>query len=194
MDSSYTRSHPKATAGSDTPPIDLLRLVAGVSPDGDADSLGWAAQGRRASGYLIAENGRMLRMERKSGRPSKGPRAAVIFRMPVPLRGQTQGVLDELGLTLNRFVERLAAMDVVRPVPARSTEPRPVRHTGRRGRPSKGPRTTVVLRISFELAEQIKQRTTAGGLSITDYLESLVSQGISAHRAAGEEMVLDQSA
>lgn len=137
-------------------------------------------------------------MERKTGRPSKGPRASVIFRMPTPLRVQTQQVLDELGATLNDFVEHLAVIDLAHPPTDHENVALTTlasRRTGKTGRPSKGPRTTVVLRVSYQLASQIKERATALGLSINDYLECLVSQDIRVSRAAvGEGMVLDQSA
>ena len=143
------------------------------------------------------ENGSIDRMERKIGRPSKGPRAVMIFRLPTPLRSRTRIVTDDLGITLTAFVEQLATDDVSRPCANRTSDPinLATRRTGHRGRPSKGPRTTITLKVSYELARRIKERATALGLSINDYLECLVSQGVRVHRAAaGEGMVLDQSA
>jgi hypothetical protein len=197
-DSSDTRSHPDATGDSDTPRVGLLLLAGDVQPRRGTRCLVCLAQARRASIFLIGENGSIDAMERKIGRPSKGPRAAVIFRMPTPLRIQTQRVLDQLGTSLNDFVEHLVNTDLARP-PVSQQDLAPTNlargRTGKTGRPSKGPRTTVVLKVSHGLAEQIRKRAAALGLSINDYLDSLVSRDISAtRRPAGEEMVLDQSA
>ncbi len=153
---------------------------------------------RRASAYLMDENGSIGRMERKIGRPSKGPRAVMIFRLPTPLRSRARIVTDDLGITLTAFVEQLATNDVARPRANRlilAPTDLAARRTGHRGRPSKGPRTTITLKVSYELAGQIKERATARGQSINDYLECLVSQDARVTRAAvGEGMVLDQSA
>ncbi len=189
MDSSDSRPYPKASAGNDTPRVGLVAPAAAPSA--------WPTRVRRASRFLQSESESIGAMERNTGRPSKGPRASVIFRMPTPLRIQTQQVLDQLGATLNDFVEHLAVVDLAH-LPADQENVTPTtlasRRTGKTGRPSKGPRITVVLRVSHELAEQVKVRAAALGLSVNDYLDSLVSHDITAHRATGEGMVLDQSA
>jgi len=195
-DSSDSTPHPEVAAGSDTPcvggPGPVARTQLGT------DWLGLRASGRRASRFLMHETGSISDMERKNGRPSKGPRAVMPFRMSIPLRARARLVHEALGITFTAFVEQLATDDVARPR-ANRLIPAPTdlaaRRTGHRGRPSKGPRTTITLKVSYELAGQIKERATALDLSINDYLECLVSQDIRVIRAAvGEGMVLDQSA
>jgi len=198
VDSSHTRPHPKATAGSDTRHVVNLLLTSGGWLCHDTAGFVCPTSDRRASGYLMHENGSIDRMERKKGRPSKGPRAVMPFRLPIPLRARARLVHEALGITFTAFVEQLATDDVARPR-ANRLVPAPTdlaaRRTGHRGRPSKGPRTTITLKVSYELAGQIKERATALDLSINDYLECLVSQDIRVTRAAvGEGMVLDQSA
>jgi len=196
LDSSDTRPYPEATAGSDTPRVGGPGPVAGAQLG--TDWLVLPASDRRASRFLMHETGSISDMERKNGRPSKGPRAVMPFRLPIPLRARTRMVHESLGVTFTAFVEQLAADDLARPSADRMI-PAPTdlatHRTGHRGRPSKGPRTTITLKMSHELAGQIKERATALGLSINDYLECLVSQDIRVSRAAvGEGMVLDQSA
>jgi hypothetical protein len=196
VDSSESTSYPEATAGSDTPRIGGPGSVSG-GPVG-TDWLSLFAPGRRASQFLMHETGSISVMERKNGRPSKGPRAVMPFRLSIPLRARARVVHESLGITFTAFVEQLATDDVARPRAHRLT-PAPTdltaHRTGHRGRPSKGPRTTITLKVSFELACQIKERATTLGLSINDYLECLVSHDVRVCRAAvGEGMVLDQSA
>jgi len=199
MDSSHGSAYPNADGANDAPCH--ARLGANGQSDVPHPKSGRSTHlrgDRRACIFLIAEIGNIEPMKRKTGRPSKGPRASLIFRMSTPLRGEAQHVLDGRGLTLNAFVEQLAVEDVARPsLDRHALAPADLasRRTGKRGRPSKGLRTTVVLKVSHPLADQIKERSAALGLSINDYLESLVSRDISAPRATtGEEMVLDQSA
>jgi hypothetical protein len=199
MDSSHGSAYPNPDGANDTScPARLGGNGESDVPRPESGRSTHLRGDRRACIFLIAETGSIKPMNRKTGRPSKGPRASLIFRMSTPLRGQTQYVLDGRGLTLNAFVEQLAVADVARPsLDRHALAPTDLasRRTGKRGRPSKGPRTTVVLRVSHPLADQIKERSAALGLSINDYLESLVSRDISAARATtGEEMVLDQSA
>lgn len=198
MDSSDTTPHPKAAADSNT------RHIVNLLPTSGAwlcdRTPGWIspAYDRRASGFLMHETGSIGDMERKNGRPSKGPRAVMPFRIPIPLRARARVVHEALGITFTAFVEQLATEDVARPR-ANRLIPGPTdlgaHRTGHRGRPSKGPRTTITLKFSYQLAGQIRERATTLNLSTNDYLECLVSQDARVARAAvGEEMVLDQSA
>ncbi len=130
----------------------------------------------------------------------KRSRVGVIFRVPLALRDQLQQRLDSSPATsMNSYLEQLVLSDLLTP----SAAPFAV-HTsptfaanGRkgRGRPTKGPRAAILLRLDPAVRQHMRQRAAALGLPLNDYLDSLVSQDISAASMnPREEMVLDQSA
>lgn len=68
---------------------------------------------RRASRVLDYRNGRNLGMERKkTGRPSKGEREPILFRVPPALRLAAKQYAEQQGMTLNDFLGELVAAKV----------------------------------------------------------------------------------
>jgi len=127
-------------------------------------------------------------------------RVGVMMRLPLPLReGLQHRLAATSAISMNSYLEALIVRDLsagqdapfrvcVAPVP-------PSSGARSRGRPTKGPRSLVLLRADPALRELIHLRAAALGLRLNDYFESLVSQDISAaNTAAGQESPLDKTA
>ena len=152
---------------------------------------------RRACGFLLPPSARIAAMA--NGELREQQRVAVLIRMQITHRDGLRTRVASEHASLNRYLERLVCQDLdaseYRPfVPV--TTPRFVsKGKNGTGRPTKGARAAVKLRIATTLRDRIHQRADSLGLTINDYLESLVSQDISAANAAhGEDMKLDQTA
>jgi hypothetical protein len=130
--------------------------------------------------------------------PADQQRVAVLIRMQTVNRDGLRTRVASEHASLNRYVEHLVLQDLDAPgdrlfVPV--TTPRFVsRGKNGTGRPTKGARAAVKLRFGALLRDRIHQRADSLGLTLNDYLESLVSQDISAATPAGEEMAFDQIA
>ena len=130
--------------------------------------------------------------------PPDQRRVAVLIRMQTAYRDGLRTRVASEHASLNRYVERLVRQDLDAPqdrpfVPV--TTPR-LASKGKNGigRPTKGTRAAVKLRCATALRDQIHLRADSLGLTVNDYLESLVSQDISVATPAGEEMAFDQTA
>lgn len=127
------------------------------------------------------------------------PRVLVLVRLQVPNR---DGLRDRAALepaSMCRHLEILIHRDLsgsgTTPFVTAKSPTFTSRGKNGTGRPTKGARATVMLRIDPSLREQIHQRAHSLRLTVNDYLESLVSQDISAAGTpTGEEMTFDQTA
>ena len=125
-------------------------------------------------------------------------RVAMLIRMQIPVRdGLRQRVATEHA-SMNHYLEQLVRRDLFGPrtheFVAVKTPKFAANGKNGAGRPTKGVRATVMLRVDAELREQIRQRAGSLLLTVNDYLESLLSHDISAANARGEGMTLDQTA
>lgn len=152
---------------------------------------------RRAYRYLIAATATIAVMDTDRTTSAATARVAVIMRLPLLLRsGLEQRAAAASAASMNSYLESLVVRDLAAPADrafevfaettwnARGT---------RGGRPAKGPRSVILIRVDPSIRERIHQRAAALGLRVNVYLESLVSQDISA-APAREEMALDQTA
>ena len=126
------------------------------------------------------------------------PRVGVVIRIQLPLNDGLRSRAADEHASINRYLERLVRRDlgdrdcrsfVVVPSPTFAA-----RGKNGTGRPTKGARTPVKLRIEPALREQIHERAASLHLTVNDYLESLVSHDISAATTAREATPLDQTA
>ena len=129
---------------------------------------------------------------------SDAPRVGIVIRMHLPVRDGLRARVAAEHMSMNRYLERLIAEDLAAP---ETQEFVPIEvptfaSRGKRGigRPTKGERAPVILRVVPALRELLHQRADSLQLTVNDYLESLVSHDISAAAAAGEAMTLDQTA
>ena len=104
------------------------------------------------------------------------------------------------GVSINRYLEQLVQSDL-NAVGRNDAEfavlpllKFPSKGKNGAGRPTRGPRHALLLRIDTAVRERIHNRAADLGLTTTNYLESLVSQDISAAAGTGEEMTLVQTA
>lgn len=177
------------------------RDAAGRRPSGSRTRRRRLAQrcdSRRAYRYLIAATATIAVVDPDRTAAAPAARVAVIMRLPPLLRsGLERRAAAESAASMNSYLESLVIRDLAAPVDrafevfvettcnARGT---------RGGRPAKGPRSVILLRVDPSIRERIHSRAAALGLRVNVYLESLVSQDISAAAPAREEMALDQTA
>lgn len=155
-----------------------------------------AVEMRRAYVFLITGSGTIGAMTIPVG--GVAPRVPVLVRLPVPTR---DGLRDRAALekaSMSGYLESLIRHDLASPdasafiaIKAPTFASRGKNGTGR---PTKGARATVMLRIEPSLREEIHQRAHSLQLTVIDYLESLVSRDISAPAPVGEEMAFAQTA
>lgn len=130
--------------------------------------------------------------------PADQQRVAVLIRMQTANWDGLRARVASEHASLNRYVEHLVRQDLNAPedrpfVPV-ATPRFASRGKNGIGRPTKGARAAVKLRCAAALRNRIHQRADSLGLTVNDYLESLVSQDISAAMPAREEMAFDQIA
>lgn len=121
----------------------------------------------------------------------------VVIRMQLPLNDALRSRVADEHASLNGYLERLVRRDLgdcgSRAFVAVLSPTFAAKGKNGTGRPTKGARKAVKLRVEPALRKQIHQRAESLQLTINDYLESLVSHDISAATTAGEAMPLDQT-
>lgn len=114
-DGNLPRAYTRAHARLDSPDAALL-LVPEISPHGRSRTRAPATRrviARRAFAVSTLRNGRKLAMERKkTGRPSKGDRAFVNFKLPRPLIAAMKEQAAERGMTITDLVGETLAAEV----------------------------------------------------------------------------------
>ena len=156
----------------------------------------WQPKLRRVYAFLLTQSARMSAMEIEG--PTDQQRVAVLIRMQTANRDGLRSRVASEHASINRYVEHLVRRDLDAPeghpfVPI-STPRFASKGKNGIGRPTKGSRAAVKLRCATALRDRIHQRADSLGLTVNDYLESLVSHDISAATPAGEEMAFDQTA
>lgn len=156
------------------------------------------AEPRRAYRFLLASNATITSMDITSEPPAFTARVGVMMRLPLPLRDALERrIAAAPAASMNSYLESLVARDLAAPAHRRFevfVEPTYNARGTRGGRPAKGPRSVILLRVEPSFRELIHQRAEALGLRVNVYFESLVSQDSSAATPAGEERVFDQTA
>lgn len=151
---------------------------------------------RRACRFLLSPSDTISRMATES--PDEA-RVGLLIRMQLHLHDGLRSRAAREHTSINTYLERLVRRDlneaddvdfVAVPSPKFAA-----RGKNGRGRPTKGTRKGMTLRVVANLRQQIKERAESLNLTANDYLESLVSHDISAARLAAKEgMVLHQTA
>ena len=154
---------------------------------------------RRASTILIAPAAMIMFMAMATERlGTTATRVAMLVRMQIPVRDGLRHRVASEHASMNHYLEQLVRHDLDRPKAAAFlavTVPKfAAKGKNGIGRPTRGARVAVMLRVDAELREHVRRRAASLHLTVNDYLESLVSQDISAANAHGEEMKLDQTA
>ncbi len=195
MDSSNGSSYPDASPGSDT-----ASCAAWISTPSTSTGLSVSCpddghRSRRAYSFRLAPPD-MLDLMTAAG-SSDTERVAVLIRMRVDLRDALRRRMAGERASINHYLEQLVHRDLDEkhrlPFVPVSTPTFASRGKNGTGRPTKGARSPVFLRVVPELRQQIHQRADALQLTVNDYLESLVSYDISA-AATGEAMDLHETA
>ena len=195
MDSSNGSSYPDASPGSDT-----ASCAAWISTPSTSTGLGVSCpddghRSRRAYSFWLAPPD-MLDLMTAAG-SSDTERVAVLIRMRVDLRDALRRRMAGERASINHYLEQLVHRDLDEkhrlPFVPVSTPTFASKGKNGTGRPTKGARSPVFLRVVPELRQQIHQRADALQLTVNDYLESLVSYDISA-AATGEAMDLHETA
>jgi len=128
----------------------------------------------------------------------RATRVALLIRMQIPVRDALRNRAVYEHLSMNYYLEQLVLADLYGRRTGAFVAVHPPTFTARgkngTGRPTKGARAAVLLRVETALREDMRERAASLCLTVNDYLESLVSQDISAAADPGEEMALDQTA
>lgn len=168
--------------------------IASTNRDGCCSN--WAPP-RRACPFLITGSATISVMTTLDR--GETPRVPVLVRLPVPTRDglRCRAALERASMSrhLEGLIERDLDGSPSAPFVAVTGPTFTSRGKNGTGRPTKGARATVMLRIEPSLRARIHQRAHSLQLTVIDYLESLVSQDISAAATlVGEEMTFDQTA
>jgi len=152
---------------------------------------------RRASSFQLSPSDTIKPMTPEQ--PIAAPRVGVLIRMQMSVRDGLRSRVAFEHVSMNNYLERLICADLAEPETGGFIKVRAPTFASRgkngTGRPTKGQRAAVILRIAPALREQLHQRAESLQLTVNDYLESLVSQDISAASTpAGEEMGFGQTA
>ena len=151
---------------------------------------------RRAWTFLLTDSATISSMTTSD--LDAAPIVPVLVRLQVPNRDGLRERAAVRRESMCRHLEALIRGDLTAPGTApfvTADSPTFVsRGKNGAGRPTKGVRPTVMLRIEPALREAIHRRASALQLTVNDYLESLVSQDISAARASKEAVALSQTA
>jgi predicted HicB family RNase H-like nuclease len=125
-------------------------------------------------------------------------RVAMLIRMQLPVRNALRNRVVAEHASMNHYLEQLITEDLHGLRTGAFVAVHPPTFTARgkngTGRPTKGARAAVMLRVEPALRERMRERAASLNLTVNDYLESLVSQDISAAASSGEEMIFDQTA
>ena len=151
---------------------------------------------RRACPFLITGSATISPMTTcPHGDASRVP---VLVRLQVPNRDGLRSRATSERASMSGYLESLIRRDLDESerVPFVAVKPQTFTSRGKNGtgRPTKGARATVMLRIEPSLREQIHQRAHSLQLTVIDYFESLVSQDISAAATTEGVTRLDQTA
>jgi len=114
-------------------------------------------------------------------------RVALLVRMQIPIRDGLRNRVANEHASMNHYLEQLVRHDLYgsRADEFVSVKTPKFASKGKNGagRPTKGARIAVMLRVDVELREQMRERAASLHLTVNDYLESLVSQDIEAAAA-----------
>jgi hypothetical protein len=151
---------------------------------------------RRACSFLLTASATIRPMAIQD--QSEPARVAIVIRIQLTVHDGLRRQVECGHVSINGYLERLVLQDLagseLRPFTVVSTPRFTSKGERGTGRPSKGARAAVKLRVGAGLRVQIHRRATFLHLTVNDYLESLVLQDISAATPAGEEMAFDQIA
>lgn len=165
---------------------------------GSRRMLGQVWNSRRAYRYLIAATATIAVVDSDRTSAAATARVAVIMRLPQLLRsGLEQRTAAISAASMNSYLESLVIRDLTAPadrVFEVFVETTCHARGSRGGRPAKGPRSVILLRVDPAVRQLIHSRAAALELRVNVYFESLVSQDISAAASAREEMAFDQTA
>lgn len=195
MDRSHDSAYPNANPGPDTASCMTWPATpsAPTSPDVLRPDVGLGL--RRAYSFQLARPD-MLDLMTTTG-SSDTDRVAVLIRVRVELRDALRRRLAGERASINHYLEQLVHRDLDEknrlPFVPVTTPTFTSRGKNGTGRPTKGARSPVFLRVAPDLRRQIHQRAESLQLTVNDYLESLVSCDISA-AATREEMSMHQTA
>lgn len=198
MDSSYDTAYPITSTGCrhsvshfgdlQADPVDSRPSVTPEPRSG----------ARRAYRFMQASADMITSMDSEMVAAPGTSRVGVMMRLSMPLReGLQRRLAENAPVTMNGFLEALVLRDLAASDPTFDVfraPTTPARGAMGRGRPTTGPRSLILLRVESAVSESIHQRADALGLRLNVYLESLVSQDISAATAAKEAIALDQTA
>ena len=148
---------------------------------------------RRAYRYVLSPSDTILGMAIEELGTA---RVGVLIRMQLPVHEALHRRAASEHISVNGYLERLVRSDlgddagdfVIVPSPRFAAKGK-----NGTGRPTKGARKGMTLRVVPSLRQRINERAKSLHLTANDYLESLVSHDISA-RTPREEMALDQTA
>ena len=129
---------------------------------------------------------------------TRGSRVAMLIRMQIPVREALRLRVANEHASMNHYLEQLVRQDLYGERPAAFVAVTAPKFTAKGkngiGRPTRGARAAVMLRVDASLRQRMRDRAASLHLTVNDYLESLVSHDISAAQANGEESILDQTA
>jgi len=179
------------TACRDQQLVDLRRQASSAGP-----AHAWVPA-RRACSFLITSSDTITDMTNNDR--DAVPRVPVLVRLQVPIRDGLRSRAAQERASMCGYLEGLINRDLDesehRPFMAIKAPTFAAKGRNGEGRPTKGVRATVMLRIEPGLRERIHQRAESLHLTTIDYFESLVSQDISAaHTDAGEAITFDRTA
>jgi len=124
-------------------------------------------------------------------------RVAMLIRMQIPVRDGLRHRVANEHASMNHYLEQLVCQDLYGSRAAEFVAVKTPKFASKgkngAGRPTKGARAAVMLRVDVELREHMRQRAASLHLTVNDYLESLVSQDIGA-AAARKETPLGRTA
>ncbi len=185
---------------SESGPRTQRRVDRDAEATGRGRQLGHASQkARRASPFQLARPPKIVSMATATKRLSiRATRVALQIRIQIPVRDALRNRVVSEHASMNHYLEQLVLADLhgLRAGAFVAVHPPTFASRGKNGtgRPTKGARAAVMLRVEPALRERMRERTASLNLTVNDYLESLVSQDISGTHDAGEEMTLDQTA
>lgn len=165
-----------------------------VSTIGNAACLDDSRNRRRAYRYVLSHSDTITGMATEELGTA---RVGVLIRMQLPMHDALARRAASEHVSVNGYLERLVGRDLGEDTDDFVVVPSPrfaAKGKNGTGRPTKGARKGMTLRVVPNLRQRINERAKSLHLTANDYLESLVSRDISAAPTPGEEMVFDQTA
>lgn len=165
-----------------------------VSAIGDAACLDDSRNRRRAYRYVLSPSDTITGMVTEE---LGNARVGMLIRMQVPMHDALVRRAASEHVSVNGYLESLVRRDLGQDTEGFVVVPSPrfaARGKNGTGRPTKGARKGMTLRVAPSLRQRINQRAKSLHVTANDYLGSLVSQDISAAPTSRKEIALDQTA